>query len=259
MSDSSSNAPYGTVDDLNLPFLEHPLTLAGSRRNALVPQIMTEGVGIPLETTGMPLTNPQQQPIVTLASTLRPTTYDEKNEAEGTTRTLEYVRVQRALLEYLDKKPADSLNARQARRWTQAIDPAGNKKPKAADALRLCYYMRSQGYDTYARVKNRTVSCFVVKQTTRNHEHVLYWKQDVVTDEVLNAPDAQPLRTRRNAIHDGPSFLAAAPRADPDMERIFEEADTAVMDAITAELERDPPDAGYLSPLAQILEEYRIN
>jgi hypothetical protein len=290
MSDSSSDAPRGTDNDGDFRFLDYPLTTDSSdadtlemienyfegraaprherftsavlqpapRRNALVPQ-MSEGVGNSLQSAGMPLPRTEPpQPVVTLASTLPTTTYDEKNEAEGTTRTLAYVRVQRALLEYLNTKPSDSLNARQARRWTQAIDPAGNKKPKAEDALRLCYYMRSQGYDTFARVANKTLSLYVVKQGARTHEHVLYWQQDVVTNEVLNAPAPQPTRTRRNAIPDSPSFFAAAVPTEDQMGRIIE-AETAMLEALDAELSRAEPDPEYISPLSLILQEFSFN
>lgn len=127
-----------------------------------------------------------RKPTVTVASALPKIAYTEQDDTKGTERTLEYIAVQRALLKYLETWAADTLSADQASKWTQAIEPI-TKEPKAKDAVRLCYYMRSQGFDTYAVIKNGIVSLFVVRQlsTTRGDGHdLLYWKQHVTTNLV---------------------------------------------------------------------------
>lgn len=139
----------------------------------------------------------------TLVSALPKTLYQESSDS--TQRTLAYVMVQRAVLKYQDKRPADTLSARQARSWTQAIEPK-NKMPDAKDALLLCYYMRSQGFDTYAKFERSTVGLYVVDQDgdsggTRGEDSV-YWRQNFLTNEITYLASSQP-RThtgRRNAI-----------------------------------------------------------
>jgi len=139
----------------------------------------------------------------TLVSVLPKTPYQESSDS--TQRTLAYVTVQRAVLKYQDKRPSDTLSARQARSWTQAIEPK-NKMPDAKDALLLCYYMRSQGFDTYAKFERSTVSLYVVDQDGdsggRRGEDSVYWRQNFLTNEITYLASSQP-RThtgRRNAI-----------------------------------------------------------
>jgi hypothetical protein len=198
------------------------------------------------------------KPVVSYVSALKPTTYDEKNESDYNVRTLAYVTVQRALLKYLETQPADALHPRQARKWTQAIDPTGNKKPKAADALRLCYYMRSQGYDTYARVENKNIYLYVANQAliVRDHKQdLLYWKQNVATNEIAYAAPAHS-RNRRNAIPDSSSFFGPN---SPEPMRGFADgaatmrsarvAELAVLEAearVEAEVDRSIPDPEYV-------------
>jgi len=38
--------------------------------------------------------------------------------------------------------------------------------PAAKDALRLCYYMRSQGFDTYADVRDGSIELYLSKQVS---------------------------------------------------------------------------------------------
>ncbi|KAF1842864.1 uncharacterized protein K460DRAFT_367809 [Cucurbitaria berberidis CBS 394.84] len=57
--------------------------------------------------------------------------------------------------------------------------------PKAEEALRLCYYMRSQGFDSYAVIRDGVISLFLVDArlhaNDENSEH-LYWMQHVKTN-----------------------------------------------------------------------------
>ncbi|XP_014560713.1 hypothetical protein COCVIDRAFT_88884 [Bipolaris victoriae FI3] len=126
------------------------------------------------------------QPITTIVPVLDRTAYNEAEETEGSERTLDYVRVQLKTLQYLASLPADMLNGQQACEWTQMISPT-NFKPTAQEALRLCYYLRSQGFDTFATFKRGYMRLYVANQEsyTRNPRvDVLYWKQDVTTNDV---------------------------------------------------------------------------
>jgi hypothetical protein len=146
-----------------------------------------------------------EKPVMTVVSALPSTTYKEENDSGSGSNTLAYVKVQRALLKYAEKHALDSLSPHQARVWTQAIDPAGKNTPKAADALRLCYYMRSQGYDVYSRVRDNCVHLCLMNQgfSIRDKDHdALYWKQSVKTNHVdfyYPSPSRAP---RRNAVSD---------------------------------------------------------
>ncbi|CBY00691.1 predicted protein [Plenodomus lingam JN3] len=144
-----------------------------------------------------------KKPVTTLVSSLPQTTYsDQKDSAET---TLEYIKVQRAVLDYLGKRAADTLTQRQACAWTAAIEPT-TKKPAAQDALRLCYYMRSQGFDTYAGLKGKILLLFVAEPNGQDGGEVLpYWKQDFSTDQIIHSVSSE-LRNangRRNAIVGG--------------------------------------------------------
>lgn len=70
-------------------------------------------------------------PAVTLVSTIPASTYKDQDDTKGTAKTLSYLKVQGAVLEYLKTRAADTLTLKQARSWTQAIDPTINKEPKA--------------------------------------------------------------------------------------------------------------------------------
>jgi hypothetical protein len=138
-----------------------------------------------------------RKPVITLASALPTTSYNEQNETTGSVRTIAYVKVQCALLKYLETRASDSLTAQQARQWTQAIDPTGHRRPKAADALKLCYYMRSQGYNVYATIQNKEILLCIV---TLQGFHALYWAQSITTNMVRDIEDQTPYRPRRNAV-----------------------------------------------------------
>ncbi|CAO2653097.1 Nn.00g025080.m01.CDS01 [Neocucurbitaria sp. VM-36] len=143
--------------------------------------------GIPrLTTANMPSQKEPKKPITTLVSTLPETTYKDQDDTKGSEKSLPYIKVQRALLKFLDSNASDTLTPLQARRWTQAIDPK-TKNPKAEEALRLCYYMRSQGLDTYAEIWNGVICLFVVNQRSNiraPEEDFLYWKQDYKTNSI---------------------------------------------------------------------------
>ncbi|KAF1935512.1 hypothetical protein EJ02DRAFT_460308 [Clathrospora elynae] len=144
--------------------------------------------------------------ITTLVSMLPETTYNDA--AKGTESTLTYVKIQRGLLKYLATHASDTLTARQAHIWTQAI--SSDRQPKAQDALRLCYYMRSQGFDTYADVKDGFVSLYIANQQTDlrgPQSDPLYWKQNFKTNEHSMASGGGARGARRNAF-------VAAPAAD---------------------------------------------
>jgi hypothetical protein len=145
-------------------------------------------------------------PVVTLVSTLPPTTYKEQDDSKSSLNTLAYIRVQRALLRYLENHSADSLTPRQARKWTEEIDPAANKDPKTADALRLCYYMRSQGYDVFGLVKSGAILLYC--RILGGDQDVLYWKQNFATNQVEYAAPASQRAPRRNAVVDAGSGMA---------------------------------------------------
>lgn len=122
--------------------------------------------------------------------------YKEQHES-GFERSLEYVQVQRTILGAL-KKHDTILQARDAYEWTCKIDPY-DRVPRSLQALRLCYYMRSLGYDTYANILKTYVAelgretlllrLLVVNPDSGmrglSHDH-LYWAQDMLTDTKLS-------------------------------------------------------------------------
>ncbi|KAI4651941.1 hypothetical protein J4E93_002137 [Alternaria ventricosa] len=136
----------------------------------------------------VPVSVPQAQsalkPATTLVSMLPKTPYNEVKEAEGTVNTPAYTKVQLALLEYLNKHASEKLTVRQAHSWTEHI--ADNLHPAAKDALRLCYYMRSQGFDTYADVRDGSINLYLSKQAPEKgrSKASLYWKQNYSTNAI---------------------------------------------------------------------------
>jgi hypothetical protein len=135
-----------------------------------------------------PVPAPVLKPVTTLVSMLPNTPYKETEEAEGTVNSPAYVKVQLALLEYLGKHPSEKLTARQACHWTERI--ADDKQPNAKDALRLCYYMRSQGFDTYAEVQDGSISLYISNQAPEvrgTRRDMLYWKQNYATNAIEHA------------------------------------------------------------------------
>jgi len=163
------------------------------------------------------------KPITTIVSALPETPYKDEDDKSGE-NSLAYIKVQRSLLKWLGTNAADCLLTGQASIWTAAIEPA-TKQPKAADALRLCYYMRSQGFDTYATIdkEDNTMSLFVVNQTSHERSpwtDFQYWQQNLKTQEItIGTPfgDEGPPFGRRNALgaHD---FVGAEA---PDLEMLL--------------------------------------
>ncbi|KAH3947617.1 hypothetical protein HBH98_191360 [Parastagonospora nodorum] len=222
-----------------------------------------------------------RKPVVTFVSALPPTTYNEQDEPDGTQNTLAYVKVQRALLKFAETHPTDSLSPRQARLWTQAIDPAGKKEPKAVDALRLCYYMRSQGYDVYSRVGDGFICLYVVHQGSHIRDALrdaLYWKQNVLTNKSDFIAGSSARGPRRNAVSDTGNDFAdfealmtsllrrdAAPTAAPAIASApapvpstpltaAEIALRAAQAAVQTEIDREESDPFALSAAMQALE-----
>ncbi|KAL5116411.1 hypothetical protein ACEQ8H_005647 [Pleosporales sp. CAS-2024a] len=172
-----------------------------------------------------------KQPILTTASVLPPTTYNEQKESGKVANTHAYVKVQCALLKFAQTNSIDSLSPQQAVAWTQAIDPTGYQRPEAAEALRLCYYMRAQGFDVYAQVKDEWVSLYLCHQGYYSPDpkrDVLYWKQSFKTQVVEYEYQAIPdfastvegqaynalRQVSRNPVH--PSMLGTRDRTrDP--------------------------------------------
>ncbi|CAE7014114.1 hypothetical protein P3342_003886 [Pyrenophora teres f. teres] len=169
-------------------------TISGQmRQRTTVPQI-------PATTANLTAAKQEpKKPMTTVLSLLPKTTYKEANGAEGTEDTLAYLKVQQEVLKYLDTKPADTLTAQQACHWTEAISP--NKHPRAQDALRLCYYMRSQTFDTYADIKNGSISLYVVNQDTTvrgSHTDMVYWRQSITDNEIIHRDTPAPTAGRRS-------------------------------------------------------------
>lgn len=168
----------------------------------------------------LPTAEPKK-PVVTFVSALALTPYNESKEANGKARTIAYVKVQRSVLEYLETKASDSLSIKQARHWTRSIGATGNKAPTVKDALRLCYYMRSQGFDVYARFEKKNMLLYIVKQTShdRGKDHdTLYWSQNFNTNVIKGFRDIEAAQyARRNAISNSLDGLipTTSSRADP--------------------------------------------
>jgi hypothetical protein len=139
------------------------------------------------------------RPITTVAPLLPKITYDD--DEDGTKKTLEYIQTQIKLLQWLGSHPWDSLSAHQACEWTQMVAP--DSRPSAKDAVRLCYYMRSQGFETYAQFHQGIMSLYVANQQTHirgPHTDMLYWKQDVTTNYMHSAACPLPRRSNDGAV-----------------------------------------------------------
>ncbi|KAL1592877.1 hypothetical protein SLS59_009519 [Nothophoma quercina] len=140
--------------------------------------------------------------------------YKEQHE-ENFHRSLEYVHIQNKILAALVKHDT-ILTAREAYKWTSRIGCPGIR-PQPLQALRLCYYMRSLGYETYAHVKadidprtarQRAMLQLLVanaKSEERGigHDH-LYWAQNLNTNEVVKkAYKLQRLNTQADSAGGG--------------------------------------------------------
>lgn len=138
----------------------------------------------------VPRTINVRKPIVTIVSALPKTVYTDEEHTKNRPPTLKYLQVQLQVLDYLRTNAADSITPTQAHRWTQTVDPGGYGEPLAHEALRLCYYMRSQGFDVYAKFFfSKTFELFVVNQLSNirgeGYDH-LYWRQNFITNEIEN-------------------------------------------------------------------------
>ncbi|KAI8941097.1 hypothetical protein NX059_002336 [Plenodomus lindquistii] len=192
---------FGTPDhsvpeDYSIPADDSAATQSWQRAFGLAPPVDMEK-SAPKKVT--------KRPVTTLVNALPPTTYSE-GDIDSTKRTHEYITVQRAILQFLGKRASDTLSARQASAWTGAIEPK-TKMPSAKDALHLCYYMRSQGFDTFAEIHDRILSLCVADQDSKDDEASrdnaqLYWKQDFSTNHIIFSVSSETRNPtgRRNAV-----------------------------------------------------------
>ncbi|KAF1925562.1 uncharacterized protein M421DRAFT_7822 [Didymella exigua CBS 183.55] len=129
---------------------------------------------------------------------LRQIAYREQHEKEFE-RSLEYIQIQCRILKYSDKHDTE-ITPRQAYKWTANTVPR-TQRPQPVQALRLCYYIRSLGFDTYADIKpsqdpetgidDTALRLFVANPASEKrglgHDH-LYWYQRLRTGEVISKP-----------------------------------------------------------------------
>ena len=146
-----------------------------------------------------PRPNPRpepREPARTVVPFLPVPAYREQHEAEFE-RSLEYVQVQIKILKALEENDT-ILDPKTAYEWTLEIAPQG-EMPEPVQALRLCYYMRSHGYDTYALFKKSddpeyhelTLRLLLVdpKSEKRGVGHdFVYWVQDCDTADIIHEP-----------------------------------------------------------------------
>jgi hypothetical protein len=137
-----------------------------------------------------------REPARTVVPLLSVPAYREQHEAEFE-RSLEYVQVQIKILKALEEHDT-VLDPQTAYTWTLEIAPPGEML-EPLQALRLCYYMRSHGYDTYASIRrsndpeycDSTIRLLLVDpksdQRGVGYDH-LYWYQDCETGEILHEP-----------------------------------------------------------------------
>ena len=146
-----------------------------------------------------PRPNPRpepREPARTVVPFLPVPAYREQHEAEFE-RSLEYVQVQIKILKALEENDT-VLDPKTAYEWTLEIAPQ-DEMPEPVQALRLCYYMRSHGYDTYALFKKSddpeyhelTLRLLLVdpKSEKRGVGHdFVYWVQDCDTADIIHEP-----------------------------------------------------------------------
>jgi hypothetical protein len=153
--------------------------------------------------------------------------YREQHEKEFE-RSFEYLQIQRRILKYVDKR-GTAITAQQAYKWTANI-VAKYHTPQPIQALRLCYYMRSFGFDTFAVIKptcdpetgvdDTSLKLFVAnpnsKQRGMGHDH-LYWAQRIGTGKVTVRPYDTERSTRpRLRIDIGPPLTDTINQAFED-------------------------------------------
>lgn len=148
---------------------------------------------------------------------LRKTAYREQQEKKFE-RSLEYVQIQCKILKYLDSQGA-ALTPRQAYKWTLNVAP-GTQQPQPVQALRICYYMRSLGFDTFAvivpshdpenGVDDTMLRLFIANSGSekrgQGYDH-LYWVQRIATGEVISKPyQLQRSEKPQLSLDVGPAF-----------------------------------------------------
>ncbi|KAF2685999.1 hypothetical protein K458DRAFT_486112 [Lentithecium fluviatile CBS 122367] len=145
------------------------------------------------------------KPVVTLATVLEPTTYKEKEK--DVSRSLGYIGAQRSILKWLQTHAADQFYPHLANKLTKELDEQ-LRYPNWKDALQLCYWMRSQGLDTYAQIhpKKQAMRLFIANPTS--HERVvndgLYWEQNCKSGFITELSFDRERASSRNAL---PNFM----------------------------------------------------
>ncbi|KAF2449712.1 hypothetical protein P171DRAFT_198584 [Karstenula rhodostoma CBS 690.94] len=123
----------------------------------------------------------------TIASVLPRTAYKEEWEPKER-RSDAYLAMQIQILTYLTTHAADELHPAQAHFFTEN---AGTKThaPTAKQAVELCYFMRSHGFDTYVRLDPRgeKLRFYIADRDAgeRRGQDSLYWQQDMKTGAVV--------------------------------------------------------------------------
>ncbi|KAF2712968.1 hypothetical protein K504DRAFT_126411 [Pleomassaria siparia CBS 279.74] len=130
----------------------------------------------------------KRNPIITLVNILPKTPYS--NDADKSDKSDGYFSAQNTVVVFLQRYPSDILSALDAYSLTSYINPRGTPAPE--DALRLCFYMRSLGFETYCRMKPKD-NCFALYVANGNfrddedrgtqHDEC-YWEQNFKTGKV---------------------------------------------------------------------------
>ncbi|KAF2738799.1 hypothetical protein EJ04DRAFT_573623 [Polyplosphaeria fusca] len=185
---------------------------------------------------------------VSLVSALPATPYKE-TAAEKQKLTADYIRVQLAVLKWLDTHSADELLGVpiQANKWTTDINKKDNEITTPTEATRLCYWLRTKNFNTYSKIdpqKNSksplhhplssmlttppAIAFYIANADykTRSPRHdVLYWRQHLSTWAI-------------EELHLGPTG------ARGDRVSLYHGLDpTAVLDDIMASLRETDPSA----------------
>ncbi|KAJ8110333.1 hypothetical protein OPT61_g6801 [Boeremia exigua] len=134
-----------------------------------------------------------------LVPVLPSTPYREQHEKEFE-RSWEYVRVQHKIVQAAMKYDTE-FTAKFAYRCTRVCARIYSLPPHPLQALRLCYYMRSLGCDTYASIKGfqdpvsgcKTTMLYLLianQDSEKRGLHLdhLYWVQNIGTGEALLEP-----------------------------------------------------------------------
>ncbi|KAF1971292.1 hypothetical protein BU23DRAFT_570067 [Bimuria novae-zelandiae CBS 107.79] len=123
----------------------------------------------------------------TIASVLPKCAYKEEWEPKERF-TDAYISTQVQVLDYLSKHAADELTVAQAYFFTEN---AGTKPygPTAKQAVEICYFMRSFGFDVYLKMapREKKIRLFLADRNalTREQDH-LYWEQNLKTGKIAS-------------------------------------------------------------------------